>query len=314
MGLFDILEPTFLKESSDLEDQIHQLTEILPKASPYVQEVIRQDLKLLEAGFYGENQIVFELKNSHLPIYVLRDLYIEHGDLSAQIDFMVIAPKCTYLLECKNLFGNIEINKNGDFIRTLQFGKHYKKEGIYSPITQNERHLELIKAIELESRKKRLLNMFLGDITSKAFVPIVVLANEKTVLNDRFAPKSIKQKIVRLDRLVSYIKQYEASANMITSSTKDMKEIAENWLSLSSEDRTDHIEKYRNMERELRQQAKQSEKTEIPQQKLENKSELICPKCGSKMILRTATKGERTGKQFWGCSTFPKCKCIINIE
>ena len=112
MGLFDILEPTFLKESSDLEDQIHQLTEILPKASPYVQEVIRQDLKLLEAGFYGENQIVFELKNSHLPIYVLRDLYIEHGDLSAQIDFMVIAPKCTYLLECKNLFGNIEINKN----------------------------------------------------------------------------------------------------------------------------------------------------------------------------------------------------------
>ena len=101
---------------------------------------------------------------------------------------------------------------------------------------------------------------------------------------------------------------------MITSSTKDMKEIAENWLSLSSEDRTDYIEKYRNMERELRQQAKQSEKTEIPQQKLENKSELICPKCGSKMILRTATKGERTGKQFWGCSTFPKCKCIINIE
>mgnify|MGYP000863826111 CR=1 FL=1 len=39
----------------------------------------------------------------------------------------------------------------------------------------------------------------------------------------------------------------------------------------------------------------------------------FCPKCGSKMILRTARTGKYEGSKFWGCSSFPKCKSIINI-
>lgn len=39
----------------------------------------------------------------------------------------------------------------------------------------------------------------------------------------------------------------------------------------------------------------------------------FCPKCGSKMILRTAKTGKYEGRKFWGCSSFPKCKSIINI-
>ena len=34
----------------------------------------------------------------------------------------------------------------------------------------------------------------------------------------------------------------------------------------------------------------------------------FCPKCESEMVLRTATKGLGAGKQFWGCSTYPKCR------
>lgn len=34
---------------------------------------------------------------------------------------------------------------------------------------------------------------------------------------------------------------------------------------------------------------------------------LVCPKCGADMVLRTATKGDKVGSQFWGCSTYPKC-------
>jgi restriction system protein len=36
-----------------------------------------------------------------------------------------------------------------------------------------------------------------------------------------------------------------------------------------------------------------------------------CPRCKSEMILRTA---RGTGKDFWGCSRFPRCRCIINLE
>lgn len=32
-----------------------------------------------------------------------------------------------------------------------------------------------------------------------------------------------------------------------------------------------------------------------------------CPRCGASLILRTSRKGEKAGKQFWGCSAFPKC-------
>jgi len=43
---------------------------------------------------------------------------------------------------------------------------------------------------------------------------------------------------------------------------------------------------------------------------LEN-PEKQCPKCGSRMVLRTAAKGREPGKEFWGCSTFPRCRGII---
>lgn len=35
---------------------------------------------------------------------------------------------------------------------------------------------------------------------------------------------------------------------------------------------------------------------------------LICPRCNSPLVLRTARKGPNAGGQFWGCSGFPKCR------
>lgn len=46
---------------------------------------------------------------------------------------------------------------------------------------------------------------------------------------------------------------------------------------------------------------------------IEEIKEPFCPKCGSKMVLRTARQGRYAGSNFWGCSQFPKCKSIINI-
>ena len=33
-----------------------------------------------------------------------------------------------------------------------------------------------------------------------------------------------------------------------------------------------------------------------------------CPKCGVPMALRTAGRGEQAGRQFWGCTNYPKCR------
>lgn len=39
-----------------------------------------------------------------------------------------------------------------------------------------------------------------------------------------------------------------------------------------------------------------------------------CPKCGSKMVLREAKRGANAGNQFWGCSAFPKCRGIVDVN
>jgi restriction system protein len=40
----------------------------------------------------------------------------------------------------------------------------------------------------------------------------------------------------------------------------------------------------------------------------------VCPNCGSSMVMRTAKKGTMAGSNFWGCSTYPNCNAIKNIN
>lgn len=40
----------------------------------------------------------------------------------------------------------------------------------------------------------------------------------------------------------------------------------------------------------------------------------LCPKCNETMVKRAAKKGDTAGKEFWGCSNFPKCRGVVSIE
>ena len=39
-----------------------------------------------------------------------------------------------------------------------------------------------------------------------------------------------------------------------------------------------------------------------------------CPRCGGRMVKRTAKQGANVGKQFWGCTRYPECRGSITIE
>lgn len=132
MGILDRLrEPVFLKESSKVIEDIERLKELEPKLNDEGKEKIKKEIKFIEYGIVGEKSIEFELRNSHMPMYIIHDLYLESDDLSAQIDYLVFTRKMCFIIECKNLFGNIEINNQGDFIRTMNFAGNTVKEGIY---------------------------------------------------------------------------------------------------------------------------------------------------------------------------------------
>lgn len=39
----------------------------------------------------------------------------------------------------------------------------------------------------------------------------------------------------------------------------------------------------------------------------------VCPKCGDEMTMRKVVKGTNTGKTFWVCRQFPKCRSVMRL-
>ena len=245
MGLFNRMkEPIFLKESSEAEILLEKLKTLEPQLNTEGQNIIKQDIKCLEYGIIGEKKITFELKNSHMPMYVLHDIYLEDGYLSAQIDYIVFTKKICFIIECKNLYGDIEINSEGDFIRTIEFSGRKKKEGIYSPLTQNQRHLELMKKIKTDSKNNILAKYMSGRYFDDFNKSIVVLANPRTVLNAKYAKKEVKEKVIRADQLVKYIKEVYENSKVAVDSEDRMLAWAQSYLDLHKNVGRDYTEKY----------------------------------------------------------------------
>ena len=304
MGLFQKkIGPVFLKENSEASEFIAKMKSLSEEASPKIKEELDRQIKLAAYGEAGEKNIAYELKNSGLDMYILHDIYLEQDELSAQIDYLIVCRKKIYVLECKNLVGDIEVDSNGQFIRKYEInGKKYK-ESIYSPITQNERHLNVLKEVRKASKSNFLTKQLFLNNFEKNYQSVVVLANPKSCLNDKYAKKEIKQKVIRADQLISFIKKCESDSEEPEYFEKDMRGIAEFYLSRSIPNKSDYSKKY--------EEFLKVEKENVI--KAENNEELVCPKCGSKLVVRTAKKGANVGNQFYGCSNFPNCKYIRNI-
>ena len=313
MGIFSKPEVIILKESNAAKDHLDKLESLLPKANKDVKDAIQKEIAVTKAGIAGEDNIMFELKHSNMDMVVLHDINLEtKRGLKAQIDFIVVTSKVIFLIECKNLVGNIDIDSKGAFIRTVTYGTKKQKEGIYSPITQGERHLSVLKEAKLDNA---------GLVTSLAIKRNFdssyksLVANPKTLVNDRYAPKEIKSQVIRADQLVSNMKNIIAASNDFASTKKEMMSIAQGILDMNIESRKDYAAKYEELVKENELSDSADTKNEISDSKQSvSDDKLICHKCGSKLVLRTANKGENAGKQFYGCSNFPKCRFILNIK
>jgi hypothetical protein len=239
-----LTKPEFIKSDSEAKHQLEELKALLPKAEGEVRDSISQDIKMVQYGIVGEDSIAFELANAHLPMLILHDLYLEHDGLNAQIDYLIITRKFALVVECKNLIGNIEVNTHGDFIRTFEYNGRYKKEGIYSPITQNKRHLDLIKRIRLDSKQTALARYFASIGANNFYKSVVVLANSRTVINMKFAPREVKDQIIRSDQLINYIKKNLDNEKSGDMSITDMYEFAHFFNNLHKEKKVNYLAKY----------------------------------------------------------------------
>jgi len=126
-------------------------------------------------------------------------------------------------------------------------------------------------------RQKKILSEFLGinESTIHTIIYFVGDCKFKTELPDN---------VIR-SRLGKYIKQFKDRVISPEEVDRVVGEI-EYHVSESSTTTRDHVQSLRER----------------------HNSTQVCPKCGSKLVERTAKKGPKAGTKFLGCENYPKCK------
>lgn len=226
----------FLKQGNDnVENCISKLQELKENLglSPTIIKEIESEIRRLKAGVNGERNVYFELKNSGMDMYILQDIYLEGigEEDNVQIDFLVITNKHIYVIECKNLHGNITIKKEGVFGEEIFY---QNDEKYYSPIRQNKRHLDAIfkKCLSHKGAFVRYKD-FEADFW-ETYKSLIVIANPKTTMNIENSSIEIANQFVYIDYLIERIKSLDTLKGK-KMSTKKMLQIGNFLLSLNSE-------------------------------------------------------------------------------
>lgn len=227
MGILDIFDKfrdaIILKEDCELERKVKYLNELKNKHPN--NKNISQQLYMAQKGLEGENEIIYQLKKSNIGMFVLHDVNLIYEDLKAQIDFIVITPWCCYFIECKNLIGNILVDEKGDFIREYYFKGNKVKKGMESPYRQVQAQREVYKKIWVKLQGK--LKSFICERNFENIHRVLVVAsNGENILNTKYAPKEMKDNIVKADAL---IRKLEYDRNHSDKDLWDNKKSMEQW-------------------------------------------------------------------------------------
>lgn len=146
------------------------------------------------------------------------------------------------------------------------------KSKFQNPLHQNYKHVKTLEA-SLNAKNDSIFSViiFIGDSTFKTKMP----ENVKFARGGIEYIKSKTEIAFNADEVASVIEQIESGR-----------------LERSFKTNRQHVKHVR----------------KIIEEKSDTKS---CSKCGAEMVLRKATKGKNVGNEFWGCSTFPKCRNIL---
>lgn len=143
-----------------------------------------------------------------------------------------------------------------------------------NPLHQNYKHSKTLQALlNLEDQQVHSVVVFIGDSTFKTPVPVNVTFG------------------------MDYIRYIQSMTETVLS-PKQVREI---------------IEAIENGRLKRSMNSNRAHKQHVQQIINSKDNAQLCPKSGSEMLLRETKKGDNAGKQFWGCSAFPKCRTIRNI-
>ncbi len=228
---------------------------------------------------------------------VLRNIYLpkENGETS-EVDVVFITQKGIFVFESKNYSGWIFGDEKSKNWTAMLPNK--QKNQFYNPILQNRTHLKWMRN-------------FVGD--DIPLFSIIVFSNRCELKKVTVYSEDIK--VIKRDWTNGAVK-YFWNKNPDVLSDEKIEELYNRLKELTNVDaavKATHIENIKKNHKALSPTA-----THTPLDKGQNglftmineAPSMKCPKCGGDLVLRTAKKGENIGKQFYGCSAFPKCRYV----
>jgi restriction system protein len=227
-------------------------------------------------GVLGELQVNLAAKLFlDKKIYTLfKNMTLPTEDGSTQIDHVIVSRYGVFVIETKNMKGWI-FGSPQQKTWTQKIYRHSNK--FQNPLHQNYKHTQTLQsALELDQEKLFSLVVFVGDSDFKTPMPDNVVNTGGYI---RFV-KSKTQPILSDSEVLAICARIESGR-------------------LRPSIRT-HINHVKHVQA-------------IVEEKQRLTNENACPKCGNPMVLMTANRGTNLGKQFWGCSSYPKCRRIRQL-
>lgn len=199
IGIKEIKEPIFYKEFKENIEAEERLLSLIEETEDRNKiRDIKSEIYAMRKGARGEKQVAYELKNSYIPMICLHDIRLEFEDKVAQFDFILLTHYFIMVLETKSLSCDVNINNYGEFERVIRLKNgHYYKKGMYSPVTQNDRHVRILRDFFIKNNLFKRLPIYSA----------VIIANEEAIINRKYAKKEVKDKIYKLDQITNLLEK-----------------------------------------------------------------------------------------------------------
>ena len=222
----------------------------------------------------------------------------KENEETTEIDVIMLHETGILVFESKNysgwIFGNEDTYK---WTQALRIGRRTKKVQFLNPIIQNKGHIKWLKSL-------------LEDETIPYFSYIVF--SERCTLKD-ITIHSSDQKVMNRDLVKASVNKVIETHEAIFNKERidELFDILYPLTQADAEAKAKHIEQIRT--HKLTKKVKKENIEEEIKNDIEERDKL-CPKCGNKLVLRKAKRGANAGRNFYGCSNYPKCKYIEKIE
>ena len=257
-------------------------------------------------GEYGEYLIYKQLSYREANgTKFLFNCYIPKKDgETTEIDVIMINKSGIFVFESKNYSGWIFGDERGQYwTQTLPTGRTAMKNRFFNPILQNHLHISSLKEFLAEELPIYSVIVF----SNRCIFKNLKITNKNDLVIHR----------EEVDRALNWLENNET-----TKATIDVEKIYQQIFKTSQVSDAIKQQHVLNIEKKHRppvtnqQSSPAHEQTLTHVQKNENSSsqtnkeipQPLCPKCGSLLVLRKAKSGSNAGTQFWGCSSFPKCR------